>query len=249
MRLQAEGAPDPLHRADRQATVARHAARTPVCRIVRLALQRAGDHRFDALIAHRAWRPGARLVAQSLHPLVKKAAAPLANRHGMHTKLMADRLVLQPLGTRQDDPGALGHRLGGLRPGRQRRQFRSPGVRQHQCFQPSSRHVCLPPQWQKASQVAPNQTKCRERSSDMTNFWFRTLVLPCGSRDPLAPHGDVSAMRSGIAPVLLATKTRPPRIPNGAIERPRLLALADSVKEKTLTIVKAAAGYGRKGFA
>src|SRR6185369_11751158 len=43
--------------------------------------------------------------------------------------------------------------------------------------------------------------------------------------------------------------TRPPRIPNGAIERPRLLALADSVKTKSLTIVKAAAGYGKSCFA
>src|SRR4051812_21115004 len=176
MRLQAEGAPDPLHRADREATVARHAARAPVRRVLRLALQRAGDDRFDARIVDRAWRTGARFVAQSLDPLVKKAAAPLAERHGMHAKLAADRLVLQPLGTRQDDPRALGQCLCGLRPGRQRRQFRALSVRQHQCFQPSSRHVCLPPQWQKASQVAPNQTKCRGRSPDMTNFWFRTLV-------------------------------------------------------------------------
>src|SRR3954451_19280925 len=176
MRLQAEGAPDTLHRADREATVARHAARAPVRRVLRLALQRAGDDRFDARIVDRAWRTGARFVAQSLDPLVKKAAAPLAERHGMHAKLAADRLVLQPLGTRQDDPRALGQCLCGLRPGRQRRQFRALSVRQHQCFQPSSRHVCLPPQWQKASQVAPNQTKCRGRSPDMTNFWFRTLV-------------------------------------------------------------------------
>src|SRR4051812_36787317 len=175
MRLQAEGAPDPLHRADREATVARHAARAPVRRVLRLALQRAGDDRFDARIVDRAWRTGARFVAQSLDPLVKKAAAPLAERHGMHAKLAADRLVLQPLSTRQDDPRALGQCLCGLRPGRQRRQFRALSVRQHQCFQPSSRHVCLPPQWQKASQVAPNQTKCRGRSPDMTNFWFRTL--------------------------------------------------------------------------
>ena len=56
-------------------------------------------------------------------------------------------------------------------------------------------------------------------------------------------------MRNGIAPVLLATKIRPPRIPNGAIERPRLLALAESVQAKTLTIIKAAAGYGKSCFA
>jgi LuxR family maltose regulon positive regulatory protein len=56
-------------------------------------------------------------------------------------------------------------------------------------------------------------------------------------------------MRSGIAPVLLATKIRPPRIPNGAVERPRLLALADGVKAKPFTLVKAAAGYGKSCFA
>jgi LuxR family transcriptional regulator, maltose regulon positive regulatory protein len=56
-------------------------------------------------------------------------------------------------------------------------------------------------------------------------------------------------MRSGIAPVLLATKIRPPRILNGAVERPRLMALADGVKAKPLTIVKAAAGYGKSCFA
>src|SRR3954451_22669225 len=96
MRLQAEGAPDPLHRADREATVARHAARAPVRRVLRLALQRAGDDRFDARIVDRAWRTGARFVAQSLDPLVKKAAAPLAERHGMHAKLAADRLFSSP---------------------------------------------------------------------------------------------------------------------------------------------------------
>ncbi len=56
-------------------------------------------------------------------------------------------------------------------------------------------------------------------------------------------------MASGIAPVLLATKIRPPRIMTGSVERPRLLKLADGVRAKTLTIVKAAAGYGKSCFA
>lgn len=56
-------------------------------------------------------------------------------------------------------------------------------------------------------------------------------------------------MPTGLAPVLLATKIRPPRIPSGAVDRPRLLALADCVRAKTLTIVKAAAGYGKSCFA
>jgi hypothetical protein len=144
MRLQPESAPDPLHRADREATVARHAARTPVRGIIRLALQRAGDHRFDAFIVDRARRTGARFVAQPLDPLLEKAAPPLADRHGMHAKLMADRLVLQPIRTGQDDPGALSQRLSRLRPGRQPRQFRPLGFCQPQRFQSSPRHACLP---------------------------------------------------------------------------------------------------------
>ena len=52
--------------------------------------------------------PWSRSIAQSLDPLVKEAAAPLADRHGMHTKLMADHLVLQPIGTGQDNTRALG---------------------------------------------------------------------------------------------------------------------------------------------
>lgn len=63
----------------------------------------------------------------------------------MHTKLMADDLVLQPLGTGQDDPRALSKHLSRPRPGRQRRQFRALNLRQRQRLQPPSRHVCLPP--------------------------------------------------------------------------------------------------------
>jgi hypothetical protein len=90
MRLQAKGTPDPLHRADREATVERHTPRTPVRGIVRLALQRAGDDRFDALIVDCVRRTGARFIAQPLEPLIEKAATPLADRHGMHAQPLAD---------------------------------------------------------------------------------------------------------------------------------------------------------------
>jgi len=56
-------------------------------------------------------------------------------------------------------------------------------------------------------------------------------------------------MGSGYAPVLLATKIRPPRLPQGIIERPRLLALAEQVRAKTVTVVRAGAGFGKTSFA
>ena len=112
----------------------RHATRTPDRRIVRLALQRASDYRFDALIIDRAWRTGTWFHRAFLDPLVKEAAAPLADRHGMHTKLMADHLVLQPIGTGQDNTRALGKHLSRLWPRHQRRQFRALSRRQRQRF-------------------------------------------------------------------------------------------------------------------
>jgi hypothetical protein len=96
VRLQPKRPPDPLHRADRQAAVTCHVARTPVRRIVRLALQRAGDNGLDPRILNRPRRARARFVAQAINPLRQKPAPPLANRHGMHAKFLADRFVLQP---------------------------------------------------------------------------------------------------------------------------------------------------------
>ena len=77
-------------------------------RALRLALQRADDYRFDAFILDRAEFLAAERLS-TLDPLGNKAATPLANRHRMHANLLADILVLladilvlQPLGTRQN---------------------------------------------------------------------------------------------------------------------------------------------------
>src|SRR6185437_6983912 len=169
------GAPNPLHRADREATVARHAARTPVGRSLRLAFQRAGDHGLDALVFDRTRCAGAWFITQALDPLNQKPAAPLTDRYRMHAKLLAGCLVLQTFGTGQDDPRSLGQRLRRLWPRRQRPQLCAFSFRQYQLFQPSSGHACLRLQRQKSSQAAPNRTKCRLRIPDMTDFRFGTL--------------------------------------------------------------------------
>ena len=80
MRLQAECAPDALHGGHRQAARPRHAARTPVCRVLRHACQGGRDQRFDPLVLQGAGRTGPRLVAQAPDPLIGKAPPPLTNR-------------------------------------------------------------------------------------------------------------------------------------------------------------------------
>jgi hypothetical protein len=57
----------------------RHTARTPMRRSLRLALQRASDHRLDPLILRRARRAGSGLVSQILDILRQEAAALFAD--------------------------------------------------------------------------------------------------------------------------------------------------------------------------
>lgn len=51
------------------------------------------------------------------------------------------------------------------------------------------------------------------------------------------------------APVFLATKIVPPRLPAGLIDRPRLIDLACQVEGKRLTSIKAPAGFGKTSLA
>src|SRR5271165_6712641 len=46
-------------------------------------------------------------------------------------------------------------------------------------------------------------------------------------------------------PRLLVTKILPPRLTPGLIDRPRLLTLINQVQMKRLTVIKAAAGFGK----
>jgi LuxR family transcriptional regulator, maltose regulon positive regulatory protein len=77
------------------------------------------------------------------------------------------------------------------------------------------------------------------------------------SRDQiLIPHRQMSGMGTredrrigGKQPQLLTTKILPPRGAAGLIERPRLLALIAQLEEKQLTVIKAAAGFGKTSLA
>ncbi|WP_230426703.1 LuxR C-terminal-related transcriptional regulator [Cupriavidus yeoncheonensis] len=51
------------------------------------------------------------------------------------------------------------------------------------------------------------------------------------------------------SPFLLATKIVPPRMPQGLIERPRLLACLAQGSERRLTVIKAPAGFGKTSLA
>jgi LuxR family transcriptional regulator, maltose regulon positive regulatory protein len=52
-----------------------------------------------------------------------------------------------------------------------------------------------------------------------------------------------------VIPLLLTTKTQPPRRAAGLIDRPRLFGLTDQIATKLLTVIKAAAGFGKTCFA
>jgi LuxR family transcriptional regulator, maltose regulon positive regulatory protein len=52
-----------------------------------------------------------------------------------------------------------------------------------------------------------------------------------------------------VIPLLLTTKTQPPRRAAGLIDRPRLFGLTDRIATKLLTVIKAAAGFGKTCFA
>lgn len=113
VRLQAEGAPNPLHRRNRQAARSRHAARTPVRRIRRYAFERAHDHRLDAGVLDRPRRPAPGRIAQSIHAMLDKTSAPLADSGLIDLQIGRDLLVLFADRAVQHDPRPQGQRLRG----------------------------------------------------------------------------------------------------------------------------------------
>ena len=64
----------------------------------------------------------------------------------------------------------------------------------------------------------------------------------------MSPVG-VDHMIAGKQPQLLATKFLPPRGSAGLIDRPRLVGLTAQLQEKQLTVIKAAAGFGKTSLA
>ena len=108
--LQAESPPDALHGGGRQTARLGHAARTPVGRVNRQALQRAHDHGLDPGLVHGPRRATARLVPQPIQPVGQKASAPLANRRRVDLEPRRDILVGHALTRQENDPGSQGQR-------------------------------------------------------------------------------------------------------------------------------------------
>lgn len=123
MGLQSKGPPDALHRRHRQSAALRHATGTPACGVLWKALKRLHDHRFNAGVVNRAWRPGAWLVMQPVHAPLHKTPTPFAYRRPVQPQLGRHFFVLTAFRAGQHDPGSQSQRLRRLPPHRQRRQF------------------------------------------------------------------------------------------------------------------------------
>lgn len=61
------------------ARISRHAARTPVRRIRWDTLQRPDNHGLDVGVVNRPWRADPGLISQSIHAMLDKTPAPLAD--------------------------------------------------------------------------------------------------------------------------------------------------------------------------
>jgi len=81
-------------------------------------LQRSADRVGDLVVADLARCSRSRLVEQSIEPFCGKAPTPFADCIGVRAHLNADRLILQPGCSGQNDARPTRHRLAGLlRPG------------------------------------------------------------------------------------------------------------------------------------
>jgi site-specific DNA recombinase len=104
--LQAEGVPDPDDGALGQPHSLRHATGTPMGGGLGLLLQGRGDDLLDPRVGDLARGTGAGFVGQPFEAVVQEASPPLADGHGVDAESGGDGLIVQALGTGQDDPGA-----------------------------------------------------------------------------------------------------------------------------------------------
>ena len=104
VRLQAEGAPDAVHRRRRDARRPGHRAAAPVGRIVGRRLQRPRHHFGDLVVADPARRAAPRLIVEAADAFLGKAAAPQADGPSRDAQLLRDRRVAQPVRRQQHDP-------------------------------------------------------------------------------------------------------------------------------------------------
>ena len=96
VRLQAEGAPDTVHRRRRDARRPGHRAAAPVGRTVGHRLQRPGHHLGDLVVADPARRAGPRLIVEPAEPPLGKAAAPQADGRRETPNFSAIAKLLSP---------------------------------------------------------------------------------------------------------------------------------------------------------
>ena len=82
--------------------------------IGRRLFQSAADDLRDPLIADLARSPGARFIIETVEPMLSKAPTPFADRIRVGPQPLNDRLVLQPVGRRQDNPSPPRQSLGRL---------------------------------------------------------------------------------------------------------------------------------------
>ena len=80
----------------------------------RRLFQSAADDLGNLLIANLARSPGTELVVEAVEPALSKAPAPFADRIRVGPQPLNDRLVLQPVGRRQDNPSPPRQSLGRL---------------------------------------------------------------------------------------------------------------------------------------
>jgi hypothetical protein len=76
-------------------------------RAFRLVLERLDDDGLDLVVADLARRAASRLIAQAVESVLGEALAPCAYGLTRHADLGGDRHVVEPLGGRQHDRGAL----------------------------------------------------------------------------------------------------------------------------------------------
>ena len=104
MRLQAEGAPDAPDAGGRDAAVPRHAARAPMRRRGRLALQRLHEDTLDLGVVDLTRDTRPRFVEQAVEAALDKALPPLADGLRRHPLARRYRLVAQTRGAAEHDP-------------------------------------------------------------------------------------------------------------------------------------------------
>ena len=109
VRLEGERAPDATDGGMRQAGILRHRTDRPVRRVARLLAERALDHIGHAFVLDAARPARARLIDETVEPVLREPAAPLAHGVLVDAELGRHCLAGQSVRAAQNDPAALRH--------------------------------------------------------------------------------------------------------------------------------------------